>query len=101
MEKLKHISKPKRVNKVYDVIAIGTGFVVCLFHILSITIPDWWVLEEIEPQVGHVKYHFGIWFTRTCFSTRCETEKARMADDRGNTHMHACMHALTRIFKAG
>ena len=82
------MKKPKtseqfRSNRPYDIVSIVTGSIVCLFHILGMSVPGWWVLEEADPRGSTVKYYFGVWSTRTCQDSVCNTETAKMSEERG------------------
>ena len=78
--------KRTRSNRSFDIVSIVTGCIVCIFHILGVSIPGWWVLEEVDPPGSTVKYYFGVWSTRTCGDGMCITETAKMSEERGIKH---------------
>ena len=78
--------KRTRSNRSFDIVSIVIGCIVCIFHILGVSIPGWWVLEEVDPRGLTVKYYFGVWSTRTCGDGVCNTETAKMSEERGIKH---------------
>lgn len=82
VKKLKN-SKTIRVNRLYDIVSMVVGCIVCLFHILGVSVPGWWIVEEADPRGSHLKFYFGVWSTKTCQNDICNTEVAKMSQERG------------------